>query len=226
MLALALAAAAALTADMWTAAQPVYQATLKHPYLTGLADGTLPRASFDFYLIEDAKYLRAFGEALETLAAKAPRPEWAALLRKHATESIEAEQQLHRSLVKLPAGSAEMAPTNYAYANHFRRAVRAGTFAEGLASLLPCYWIYWEVGKVLAQRGSKNADYQRWIKQYSDPGYGATVQQVLAMMDAVAARLNAAQRQRAIDLFVISARYEYLFWDMAWRRETWPPYGK
>lgn len=223
---LALALASALTGEMWTAAQPVYEATLKHPYLTGLADGTLPRASFDFYLIEDAKYLRAFGEALNALAAKAPRREWAVLLRKHATESIEAEQQLHGSLVKLPAASAEMAPTNYAYANHFRRAVREGTFAEGLASLLPCYWIYWEVGKVLAQRGSKNADYQRWIKQYASEGYGSTVKQVLAIMDAEAARLDAAQRKRAVDLFVISARYEYLFWDMAWRREAWPPYGK
>lgn len=211
---------------MWMAAQPVYQATLNHPYLTGLADGTLPRASFDFYLIEDAKYLRAFGEALNALAAKAPRREWAALLRKHATESIEAEQQLHASLVKLPAAAAEIAPANYAYANHFRRAVREGTFAEGLASLLPCYWIYWEVGKVLAQRGSKNADYQRWITQYASEGHGATVKRVLAIMNAEAECFDAAQRKRAVELFVISARHEYLFWDMAWRRETWPPYGK
>ena len=115
-----------------------------------------------------------------------------------------------------------MAPANYAYTNHLLVTVERGTFAEGLAAMLPCYWIYWEVGKNLTQRGSKNPAYQRWIHQYSSDDYGKTVRQVLEMMDAEAANLSPAARRRCIDLFVISARYEYLFWDMAWRGETWP----
>ena len=218
MLALLLAAAT-LTDQMWTEARPVYDATLQHPYLKGLADGSLPKASFKFYLVEDAKYLRAFSEALEVLAKKAPRPEWAATLRKHSTEAIEAELQLHRSY-GIGKHEGAPAPTNYAYMNHLRQ---PKSFAEGLAAMLPCYWIYWEVGKELVKRGSKDKDYQRWIDQYASEGYGATVRQVLDMMNAEAARLTPAQRRRAIDLFVLSARYEYMFWDMAWRRELWPP---
>jgi thiaminase/transcriptional activator TenA len=211
---------------MWSEAKPVYEATLRHAYLKGLADGSLPKRSFQFYLIEDAKYLRAFSEALAALAAKAPRAEWAATLRKHSNEAIEAESQLHRSIlasygVAKPEGA--MAPTNYAYTNHLRQAVERGTFAEGLAAMLPCYWIYWEVGKELVKRGSKDKDYQRWIDQYASEGYGATVRQVLDMMNAEAARMTPAMRRRTVDLFVLSARYEYMFWDMAWRREQWPP---
>ena len=228
MLALFLAAATSLTDQMWTEAKPVYDATLQHPYLQGLADGSLPKASFQFYLIEDAKYLRAFSEALGTLARKAPRREWAATLRKHATEAVEAEQQLHQSLLRSEGAAVQPpgampAPTNYAYTNHFKQAVERGSFADGLAAMLPCYWIYWEVGKELVKHGSKDKDYQRWIDQYASEGYGATVRQVLDMMNAESARLTPAQRQRAIDLFVLSARYEYMFWDMAWRREAWPP---
>jgi thiaminase (transcriptional activator TenA) len=220
--------AASLTDEMWTEAKPVYQATLQHPYLQGLADGTLPKPSFQFYLIEDAKYLRAFGEALRALAKKAPQREWAATLGRHATEAIDAEKQLHQSLLAsygLAAGKPDgpMAPTNYAYTNHFRQTVEKGSFAEGLAAMLPCYWIYWEVGKELVKRGSKDKDYQRWIDQYASEGYGATVRQVLDMMNIEAGRLTPQQRRRAIDLFVVSTRYEYMFWDMAWRREPWPP---
>lgn len=217
---------AALTDQMWTEAKPVYDATLRHPYLQGLADGSLPKASFQFYLIEDAKYLRAFGDALRELAKKAPRREWTVTLNKHATEAIDAERQLHQSLLTSYGVSKSpdaMAPTNYAYTNHFRQAVERGTFAEGLAAMLPCYWIYWEVGKELVKRGSKDKDYQRWIDQYASESYGATVRQVLDMMNADDARLTPVQRRRAIELFVLSARYEYMFWDMAWRRETWPP---
>ena len=160
------------------------------------------------------------------MAKKAPRREWTVTLNKHATEAIDAERQLHQSLlasygVSKPPGA--MAPTNYAYTNHFRQAVERGTFAEGLAAMLPCYWIYWEAGKELVKRGSKDKDYQRWIDQYASESYGATVRQVLDMMNAEAARLTPAQRQRAIELFVISTRYEYMFWDMAWRHEAWPP---
>ncbi len=218
--------AAALTDQMWIEAKPVYDATLRLPYLQGLADGSLPKASFQFYLIEDAKYLRAFGDALRELAKKAPRREWTAILNKHATEAIDAERQLHQSLLAsygVSKSQGPMAPTNYAYTNHFRQAVERGTFAEGLAAMLPCYWIYWEAGKELVKRGSKDKDYQRWIDQYASESYGATVRQVLDMMNADAARLTPAQRRRTIELFVISARYEYMFWDMAWRRESWPP---
>ncbi len=116
-----------------------------------------------------------------------------------------------------------MAPTNYAYVNHFRAAVAKGTFAEGLASLLPCYWIYQEVGKELIRKGSKNRDYQQWIDTYASPDYAKSVNEALAMYNASAPKLTAAQRAWARELFVLSARYEYMFWDMAWREESWPP---
>jgi thiaminase (transcriptional activator TenA) len=116
-----------------------------------------------------------------------------------------------------------MMPTNYAYTNHLLAAVERKSFAEGLAAMLPCYWIYWEVGKELKKRGSKNADYQRWIDQYSGESYADTVNLVLRMMNTEADRVTAAVRGSAKDLFVISSRYEYQFWDMAWREEKWSP---
>jgi thiaminase/transcriptional activator TenA len=116
-----------------------------------------------------------------------------------------------------------MAPTNYAYVNHFRHAVATGTFAEGLASLLPCYWIYQEVGRELVRKGSKNADYQSWITSYASPDYAKSVNEVLTMYNTAAPKLTQAQRANAKDLFIKSARYEYQFWDMAFRQEPWLP---
>lgn len=202
------------SAELWKAIEPIYAKTLEHPFLRGLTDGTLPPERFRFYLQQDAAYLDAFSQALLDLAAKAPDPKWAATLKRHATEAIAAEK-------KLPP--APMAPTNYAYVNHFRAAVARGTFAEGLASLLPCYWIYQEVGRELIRKGSKNRDYQRWIDTYASPDYAKSVNEALAMYNASAPKLTAAQRARARELFVLSARYEYMFWDMAWREEKWLP---
>jgi thiaminase/transcriptional activator TenA len=202
------------SAELWRAITPIYAKTLQHPFLTGLTNGTLPKQRFDFYLRQDAAYLDAFSQALLDLAKKAPKPEWAQTLRQHAKESIAAEKQL-------PA--APMAPTNYAYANHFRHAVANGSFSEGLAALLPCYWIYQEVGRELVRKGSRKPEYQKWIDNYAGEEYAKSVRQVLAMYNAEAPKLTAAQQARCRELFVISARYEYLFWDMAWREEQWLP---
>ena len=218
--------AASFTDELWMASKPVYERTLQHPFVRGLTDGSLPRESFLFYLDQDSAYLHVYGEALKSLAKKAPRAEWRKTLESHATDALATEQQLHTSILKsygLTKATGRMAPSNYAYTNHLLATVERGKFAEGLAAMLPCYWIYQEVGRELAKKGSKNADYQRWIGQYSDPAYAKVVDQVLEMMNAAAAGLDGGRKARLKELFVISARYEYMFWDMAWRREQWAP---
>lgn len=224
LLAFALAAPSlSFTDELWEHIRPIYQRTLEHPFLRGLTDGTLPRDRFEFYLAQDADYLNGFSRALSVLAAKAPREEWSLTLNRHAVEALEVERQLHESLLKKTGKRAPMAPTNRAYTNHLLATVSMRPFGEGLAAMLPCYWIYWEVGKELKKKGSKDPDYQRWIDQYAGEDYGASVRQVLAMMNAEAQSMNAAQRAELKKLFEISARYEYMFWDMAWRMENWPP---
>ncbi len=221
--------AARYTPDLWQAIAPIFQATLKHPFLTGLADGSLPRPKFQFYLVQDALYLDAFSRALNILASKAPRTDWAIAFSRDSIESLEVERQMHSQVLgsygvtAQAIAAASMAPANYAYTNHLMAAVERGSFLEGLAAMLPCYWIYWEVGKHLIKRGSKNKDYQRWIAQYSSDSYGKTVERVLAIADREAAEASPAIRDRATKLFVLSARYEYQFWDSAWREERWLP---
>lgn len=216
--------AAGFTSDLWLSSQQTYREILAHPFLTGLTDGTLPPQAFRYYLEQDSLYLAAFGKALEELSAKAPKPEWKEILHRHAGEAIAAEKQLHASL--LDKGNAAIAnsvktdPVNAAYVRHFSKAVRHGTFGEGLAAMLPCYWIYQEVGKDLVRRGSKNPDYQKWIDNYASDDYAKSVNDVLHMMDELP--LDAPTRARAQKLFEQSAKFEYEFWDMAWRHVQGP----
>ena len=213
---------ARFTDELWAAIETIFQKTLRHPFLAGLEDGTLPRAKFDFYLAQDSLYLTAFAQALGVLSSKAPNDQWRETLAQHAIDAIRGERELHEKLLK-GKRAEKMAPSNAAYTNHLLASVYRLSFCEGLAAMLPCYWIYWEVGKELVKRGSKNADYQRWIDQYASSNYGDTVNLVLRMMNSEAGRVEAGVRGSAKGLFVMSARYEYQFWDMAWREEVWVP---
>jgi thiaminase/transcriptional activator TenA len=88
--------------------------------------------------------------------------------------------------------------------------------------LLPCYWVYAEVGKALLAKGSSHPLYQRWIDTYAGEEFEAVVGGVLDVTERVAESESETTRQAMADHFVTSTRYEWMFWDMAYRRETWP----
>jgi thiaminase/transcriptional activator TenA len=214
------------TGQLWRGISGIYEAILAHPFLTGLTDGTLPRQAFAFYVRQDALYLQKYAWALSALAGRAPDEAGREMFARHAAGAIAVEQDLHGSLLAelgIDAGAAaEPAPTNLAYTSYLCATVSAGSYAEGVSAVLPCYWIYWEVGKELLRRGSPDPRYQRWIDTYGGEEFGGVVREVLAVTDRLGPGLEAAERDLAHRHFATSSRYEWMFWDMGYRQERWP----
>lgn len=216
------------TGALWRAIEPIYAAILAHPFLRGLTDGSLPRETFRFYAVQDALYLRDFARALSLAAAHAPREDWIIMLNEHAAGALTVERTLHESFFKdwglspEAVATAPLAPTNLAYTSYLLAVAYGRPFHEAIAALLPCYWIYWEVGKTLERAGSRDPLYARWIGTYASEEFGAVVRAVLACTDTLAAPLGDDDRGAMHRHFVTTSRYEWMFWDMGWRRETWP----
>jgi thiaminase/transcriptional activator TenA len=222
---------ARLTEALWLSIESTYREILVHPFLTGLTDATLARESFTFYVVQDSLYLRSFARVLATLAGRTDEPLDTAMLARHASNAIAVEQSLHAGfraelgISDDEVDSTPMAPTCRAYASHLESCAYGGTFLEGVAAVLPCYWIYWQVGKELLQHGSPDEQYDRWIQTYAGDQFAAVVREVLALTDRLDDDLAEAERARAHDRFATAARYEWMFWEMAYRREQWPPIG-
>jgi thiaminase/transcriptional activator TenA len=216
------------TTTLWGAIAPIYEAILAHPFLRGLTDGGLPREAFQFYAVQDALYLRDFARALALAAARAPREDWIIMFNEHAAGALKVEKTLHESFFKdfgltpEAVAATPLAPTNLAYTSYLLATAHAGPFHEAVAALLPCYWIYWEVGKELERAGSRDPLYTRWIGTYAAEEFGAVVREVLACTDRLAEDLREPERESMRRHFVTTSRYEWMFWDMGWRRETWP----
>jgi thiaminase/transcriptional activator TenA len=216
------------TADLWRAIEPIYTAILRHPFVAGLTDGSLARSSFQFYAVQDALYLRDFARCLSLAAARAPRDEWMIMFNEHAAGTLKVERTLHEGFFAEFGLSPEdvartpLAPTNLAYTSYLVAVAHAAPFHEAVAALLPCYWIYWEVGKALEQRGSPNPLYTRWIGTYASAEFGSAVEAVLECADTLAGTLDPAGRQAMQRHFVTTSRYEWMFWDMGYHRQTWP----
>nr|VFJ90045.1 MAG: thiaminase /4-amino-5-aminomethyl-2-methylpyrimidine deaminase [Candidatus Kentron sp. H]VFJ91392.1 MAG: thiaminase /4-amino-5-aminomethyl-2-methylpyrimidine deaminase [Candidatus Kentron sp. H]VFJ98054.1 MAG: thiaminase /4-amino-5-aminomethyl-2-methylpyrimidine deaminase [Candidatus Kentron sp. H] len=222
------AQAAPLTRVLWARIEPLFDKILSHPFITGLTDGGLQPASFRFYIIQDALYLRDFARALSLAAAKAPTDEAMMMFNEHAAGVVKVEQLLHEGffkdwgLTEADVRETPMAPTNLAYTRYMIAVAYDRPFHEILAMLLPCYWIYWEVGKALQENGSREALYQRWIDTYGGEAFGESVQSVLALADRIAAHLGALEREAMARHFITTSRYEWMFWEMGYRQEQWP----
>ncbi len=218
----------AFTDECWHAIARIYTEILRHPFVTGLTDGSLPRESFRFYAVQDALYLRDFARALSLAAARAPREDWIIMFNEHAAGALKVERTLHESFFRDfglspdEVAATPLAPTNLAYTSYLLAVAHGGPFHEALAALLPCYWIYWEVGRALEQRGSPDPLYTRWIGTYASDEFGGVVRAVLEAANATAAQRAPAEREAMRRHFVTTTRYEWMFWDMGYRRESWP----
>ncbi len=218
----------AFSASLWAGIEDVYAEILAHPFIAGLTSGDLDEAAFAFYVVQDAHYLREYARALSVCAARAPGEPAIAMFAEHAAGAIAVERELHESffaamgLTEETIAATPMAPTNVAYCSYLLASAYGGSFAEALGAVLPCYWIYREVGSELLTRGSPNPLYARWIETYGGEEFGAVVQAVLDLTDRIGPTLSAGDRAAAAARFGVTSRYEWMFWDMGWRREAWP----
>jgi thiaminase (transcriptional activator TenA) len=216
------------SAELWDSTADIFAAILAHPFVTGLTDGSLPQEAFTFYVVQDALYLRWYAQALAAVGSRALDNAGTEMFSRHAAAIVDVEMSLHDSLLAdldIDAAAvdvAEEAPTTLAYTSYLLAAVRGGSYAEGVGAVLPCYWIYWEVGKHLLGRGSPNPRYQKWIDTYGAEEFGAEALEVIAVADSLGPDLASAERARVRRHFRTTGRYEWMFWDMGYRREQWP----
>jgi thiaminase/transcriptional activator TenA len=216
--------------ELWSTVAPTYGAIVDHPFLAGITDGSLPPESFVYFVEQDRLYLRCYSRALSFTAAYAASPEDTAVFTGSASNAIAVEAGMHRELLEGlgvdPDDSREqLSPSGELYAQTILAHTARGPFADALASVLACFWIYAEMGHDLREKGSPDPRYQRWVNTYGDPEFAATVEKVLTIVDRVGTESSPAERERFQKIFARGCLLEWMFWDCAWRLEDWPTIG-
>ncbi|MEM6631079.1 MAG: thiaminase II [Bacteroidota bacterium] len=209
----------------WEASLPLYEKILIHPFNRELMQGTLPKEKFEFYLQQDAFYLIEFGKVLVGTAMKMEDTDHAKAFLTFGSETIAEEQVLHDTYFKqFQTDSAPQAsPTCLLYTSYMHTVLATKSLPEALGVVLPCFWIYKEVGDYIYQHQSKTANpYQAWIDTYAGEGYGEAVQLAIDICDEVASACTPAQQEQMIQTFLMSSKMEWMFWDSAYRLEDWP----
>lgn len=205
------------TAALWAAGGETWHQILDLPFVRALGDGTLDEDLFAFYLDQDALYLRDYSRALATLSARADIAEaqvhWAA----GAHEAIAAESQLHEGWLANRARLGGPSPITMGYTNFLRASAAGDDYVVGAAAVLPCYWLYEEVGAVLSSQNHADHPYAEWLSMYGGEEFAAEVARSLAEVERAFEAASPAQRVRAARAYLSACVYEREFFDQAHR---------
>ena len=221
--------------SFWDAASPLISVTEKHPFLVSMVDGSLPMDNFKYYVLQDALYLTDFAAALRIVGdkLKSLNDETSSQrLYELAKGCEEDEKALHASYFQewdVNDDDMQSMPNTLLYTSYMIRVCSTECVAEGLAVLLPCFWVYMHVGKcMLALRErlgdtvKSNPQFDAWIDMYAGEGFEKEVKDYIDIVDTYAKKSSEETVKKMKDHFIMSCKLEHMFWDQAQDLMVWP----
>lgn len=207
----------------------LWRAIHAHPFVRGIGSGELPKESFEHYLKQDYLYLVDFSRVLAVASAKSEGLSEMGYFAKLLGATLDVEMDLHRrTCADFGIGAADLekvAPSlvTTAYTSFLLRTCYESGAADILAALLPCEMGYLEIADKLRGEGlPANRHCRDWIETYSSAEFRGFAERVAGMLDDVLKGAPPREIERRYGLYRTSARFELLFFEMGWARESWP----
>jgi thiaminase/transcriptional activator TenA len=200
-----------------------------HPFIEGLADGTLPPETFRFYIEQNIQYLLEYARAMALAAGRAGDVEtmriFSADLRNIVEVEIPENRELLARVLELGArdlkGSEGMAPATVTYTGFLVETAATSRPVEVMAAIVPCAWSYGEIASRRREQIVEHPVYAEWVRFFASPEYAGVVERMQADFEWLVAR-DDVELERLSFLFTMGVRLERGFWDMAYAREHWP----
>lgn len=208
----------------WETIRPIFNSILEMPFIQELMNGNLDKEKFKFYMQQDSKYLENFGKTLSLIASRSYDVKETISFIHFAETAIIAERELHDFYFKdfniIPAKVIE--PVCHHYTSHIKATSAFESVEVGMASVLPCFWIYKKVGEyVYKNKKSENNPYQKWIDTYAGNDFDLIVKDAIEICDNAASNASVKIQTQMTEVFITSARLEFEFWDSAYQTKKW-----
>lgn len=208
----------------WKSIEKIYNSILEMPFINEMADGTLPKEKFQFYMTQDSLYLEHFGRTLALIGVKAHDISDALTYMRFAENAIVVENALHESyFVDFEISDKGIIQPACHHYIHFLRSTAAVEPVEvAMAATLPCFWIYKNVGEhIYANHESSENSYHKWIQTYGGEDFAIAVKNAIDVCDKASENTTESIRQKMTEAFITASRMEYEFWDAAYQLKIW-----
>lgn len=213
---------------MLEAAKDIWAEYLTHPFVLGLADGSLDAEKFRFYLLQDYLYLFDYAKVFAQGVVKAREPEVMRAFASYVESILNGEMDIHKGYMARLGISEEQAVqvkpslANQSYTAYMRAVAAEEGPAEIMAAVLSCAISYEHIAKWIVAHypDAEHHDfYGEWVRGYVSEDYASGNAALIDLMEKLAEGYSEARLQRLTEIFVDCSRFEGMFWDMAWKME-------
>jgi thiaminase (transcriptional activator TenA) len=204
-----------LSTQAWNKSSHIYDAIINHPFNKELMQGSLDRDKFFYYIEQDTVYLQDFARCYAVIASKSPSHYIRKFLR-HADNIFIAEQEIvHQFFMSssLFKKTDMLTPSTIGYTSYLLRICSMGSIEEAIAAILPCCWVYREVGLFIVKHAKEDNPYIRWIENYSSEEFSLSVDEMISIFDKFAENASPELQNKMLDIFYKSASWEWHFWN-------------
>ena len=218
-----------LPPDIQAGAVPLLESIYQLPFNQQMATGQLPHEKFLYYLLQDVFYLTDFARALAIVGGRSPSltltAQWIELARATIAEQQAQLRYLDEQILqgRMPEQlrQTEPMPACFTYTHYLLATASLASIEEAIASLIPCFWVYYEIGSRMALQLYPQHPYYHWIALYTGADFIQSAQAALALFKQLMQEASPTVQQRAYHLFMCSVRLEYVFWDAAYQQQQW-----
>ncbi len=204
------------TQEIWKKSAKIYNAIIQHVFIKELASGTLSVDRFNRYLAQDEVYIGNYGRQMFEFAEMIDNPEQKKFFLAFAQSGIDSEKVMHSLLISRFGADVKVKSSivTTMYNNHTQMAIQSKSKEISLAALLPCAWVYNEVGKHILQIAKIDDNpYKEWILEYGNENFTAGVNSLLTLIDDWAETIDESTRNVMSKVFLEATLFEYAFWD-------------
>lgn len=207
-----------MNTELWKDTMPIYQKILDLPFIKELSAGTLSAKRFAHYIQQDALYLVDYSKALALIAIKANTSEDIISFLKFAHSAIVCERELHDDYFDYykinyceKKNSACFAYTHYLISTAATRSLE-----ESVAAVLPCFWVYRDVGIHIHRQLKNGNPYEKWIQAYASEEFFLLVEEALFIAERMYSEASKSTQKGMRELALQSTLLEWEFWNTAY----------
>ena len=215
---------------LYEKALPIWESYFTHPFIQGMADGTLAKDKFQFYMIQDHKYLMEYAKVFALGVIKSRDEKDMRLFAAFIADTLNTENAVHQFFLKelgITQEDIERTPmclNNDSYTNY----MIAVAMKEGLDAQLTAwdesagffFWSYKLIGDYMETipGALEQPFYGRWSSTYVSDAFRGGNQTVIDLLDRLTEGYTEEQIQNLEHILINCSKYEYQFWDMAWTK--------
>lgn len=218
------------TQALWDSCDDIITATENLTYLQELAAGDLDARAFTNYLIQDEIYLDGYARTMLLLGHRAANNDDMRFWATSAGTAVAVENEMHEALLESTEFSHHIAelndengkpvasPTTLGYVSFLMATATTEPYEVGVAGVLPCFWVYAHVGKVLTRLVGDGMDthpYKQWIEEYDSEEFDAGTRQAVEILERELENARPEEREKMEQTFRQACMYELHFWASA-----------